>query len=195
MSPRTDKAVFEEHCAQLNYEPISFISEDENGHLVYHTNVMLTIGNGFAVICLDSIKNAKEQKRVLDSFAATRHEIIDISFEQMNAFAGNMLQVENINGDTFLVMSQTALNSLNDNQIQQIKKYTEILAVEIPVIETIGGGSARCMLAEIYLEKSNYFFNVNLRSDSLYGLSTFLLSLSKSVNLTVFSPIGKPSMK
>lgn len=153
LSPRTDKAVFEEHCAQLNYEPISFISEDENGHLVYHTNVMLTIGNGFAVICLDSIKNAKEQKRVLDSFAATRHEIIDISFEQMNAFAGNMLQVENTNGDTFLVMSQTALNSLNDDQIQQIKKYTEILAVEIPVIETIGGGSARCMLAEIYLEK------------------------------------------
>lgn len=153
LSPRTNKSMFEEHCKQLGYESISFISEDENGHLVYHTNVMLTIGNGFVVICLESIKNEKEQKKVLNSFAATQHEIIYISFKQMNAFAGNMLQVENTDGKTFLILSQTALNSLDLKQIQQIQKYTEILSVEIPVIETIGGGSARCMLAEIYLEK------------------------------------------
>ena len=141
------------HCAQLNYEPISFFSEDENEHLVYHTNVMLTIGNGFAVICLASIKNEDEREKVLKSFDETNHEIIDISFEQMNAFAGNMLQVENVAGDTFLVMSKTAFNSLEQPQTQQIQKYTKILSVEIPTIETIGGGSARCMLAEIYLEK------------------------------------------
>lgn len=153
LSPRTEIAAFEAHCAQLNYEPISFFSEDENEHLVYHTNVMLTIGNGFAVICLASIKNEDEREKVLNSFDETNHEIIDISFEQMNAFAGNMLQVENAAGDTFLVMSKTAFNSLEQPQIQQIQKYTKILSVEIPTIETIGGGSARCMLAEIYLEK------------------------------------------
>jgi hypothetical protein len=153
LSPRTDEAVFKTHCEQLQYEPISFISEDANGYLVYHTNVMLTIGNGFAVICLASIKNADERKKVTDSFADTQHEIIDISFEQMNAFAGNMLQVENADGKTFLVMSKTPFDSLEELQIQQIEKYTTILAVEIPTIETIGGGSARCMLAEIYLAK------------------------------------------
>ena len=102
---------------------------------------------------LASIKNEDERKKVLNSFDETNHEIIDISFEQMNAFAGNMLQVENAAGDTFLVMSKTAFNSLEQPQIQQIQKYTKILSVEIPTIETIGGGSARCMLAEIYLEK------------------------------------------
>jgi hypothetical protein len=153
LSPRTEIDVFLAHCKQLDYEPISFYSEDENGYLVYHTNVMLTIGNGFVVICLSSIKNKVDRKKLEDNFAETNHEIIDISFEQMSAFAGNMLQVKNTNGSTFLVMSQTALNSLVQHQIQQIKKYTEIISVEIPTIETIGGGSARCMLAEIYLEK------------------------------------------
>ena len=122
-------------------------------NLVYHTNVMLTIGDTFAVICLESIKNKSEQTFVKNRLESTGHEIIDISFEQMNAFAGNMLQVQNTDGKTFLVMSATSLKSLTPEQIAQIEKHTTILSVEIPTIETIGGGSARCMLAEIYLEE------------------------------------------
>ena len=95
----------------------------------------------------------EEQIFVKEKLEKTGHEIIDITFEQMNSFAGNMLQVENTDGKTFLVMSETSFNSLTEKQISQIEKHTTILSVAIPTIETIGGGSARCMLAEIYLKE------------------------------------------
>ena len=153
LSPRTDKNLFEKYCDTIGYEAVSFLSADENNNLVYHTNVMLTIGDTFAVICLESIKDKTEQNLIKEKLEKTGHEIIDISFSQMNAFAGNMLQVQNTESKTFLVMSATSLISLNENQITQIKKHTTILSVEIPTIETIGGGSARCMLAEIFLSE------------------------------------------
>jgi hypothetical protein len=156
LSPRTDKNLFERYCEMTGYEAVSFISADENCNLVYHTNVMLTIGDTFAVICLESIKDKTEQNLIKEKLEKTGHEIIDISFLQMNAFAGNMLQVQNTDGKTFLVMSKTSFKSLNEKQISQIEKHSTILSVEIPTIETIGGGSARCMLAEIFLpEKIN----------------------------------------
>ncbi len=151
LSPRTDKDIFIDYCATIGYQPVYFYSSDEHGHLVYHTNVMLTIGDTFAVVCMDSIKNAEERALVGTALTDSGHEIIDISFAQMNAFAGNMLQVKNTDGETFLVMSQTAFDSLTDVQVARIGHHTNILAVPIPTIETIGGGSARCMLAEIYL--------------------------------------------
>lgn len=151
LSPRTDKDLFVDFCTQLNYKSVSFYSKDEEDNLVYHTNVMLTIGDTFAVICLASIKDKTEQHLVKGNLEKTGHEIIDITFEQMNAFAGNMLQVQNTDDKTYLIMSETSLDSLTSEQIKQIEKHTTILAVEIPTIETIGGGSARCMLAEIYL--------------------------------------------
>lgn len=153
LSPRTDKNLFIDYCKTIGYEAVHFTSADENDNLVYHTNVMLTIGDAFAVICLESIKDKNEQTYVKEKLANTGHEIIDITFEQMNAFAGNMLQVQNRDGKTFLVMSETSFNSLTDEQIAQIENHTSILHVSIPTIETIGGGSARCMLAEIYLEE------------------------------------------
>ena len=153
ISPRTDENLFLAYCNSIAYKPIYFHSTNQENKAIYHTNVMLTIGDTFAVICLESIIDEAERKLVKDSLTNTNHEIIEITFEQMNAFAGNMLQVENAAGDTFLVMSKTAFNSLEQPQIQQIQKYTKILFVEIPTIATIGGGSARCMLAEIYLEK------------------------------------------
>lgn len=153
LSPRTDKDLFIDYCDTIGYEAIYFYSADEQDNLVYHTNVMLTIGDTFAVICLASIKDIKEQNFVKEKLEKTGHEIIDITFEQMNAFAGNMLQVENTDGKTFLVMSATAFKSLTSPQISQIEKHTSILFVSVPTIETIGGGSARCMLAEIYLEE------------------------------------------
>lgn len=153
LSPRTDRDLFIDYCTKINYKPIYFFSKDEHDNLVYHTNVMLTIGDTFAVICLASIKDASEQNLVKESLEKTGHEIIDITFEQMNAFAGNMLQVQNTDGKTYLVMSETSLDSLTSEQIKTIEKHTAILSVEIPTIETIGGGSARCMLAEIYLKE------------------------------------------
>ncbi len=153
LSPRTDADLFNVHCHSLGYEPVTLSSYDQNGTLVYHTNVMLTVGDGFAVICLKSIKNMAERKFVKEKLISTGHELIDISFEQMNAFAGNMLQVKNMQGKTFLVLSETALKSLNYQQISKIEKYTTILPVSIPTIETIGGGSARCMIAEIFLNE------------------------------------------
>jgi hypothetical protein len=153
LSPRTDKDIFLQYCKMIGYEPIYFTSADAQDNLVYHTNVMLTIGDTFVVICLESIKDKTEQKFVQTKLEQTGHEIINITFAQMNAFAGNMLQVQNTEGKTFLVMSETAFHSLTAEQIAQIENHTSILAVSIPTIETIGGGSARCMLAEIYLEE------------------------------------------
>ena len=159
LSPRTDKELFVDYCTKLNYEAVYFTSSDEQNNLVYHTNVMLTIGDTFAVICLDSIKDKSEQISVKEKLEKTGHELIDITFEQMNAFAGNMLQVQNTDDKTYLVMSETSLDSLTSEQIKQIEKHTAILSVEIPTIETIGGGSARCMLAEIYLEEKQIISN------------------------------------
>lgn len=153
LSPRTDQTLFIQFCKEIDYEAVYFSAVDAQKKAIYHTNVMLTIGDTFAVICLDSITNEAEQKIVVEKLEQTGHEIIAISLEQMNAFAGNMLQVINEDGKTYLIMSETAYDSLNAQQIKQLKKHTSILSVEIPTIETIGGGSARCMLAEIFLEK------------------------------------------
>jgi hypothetical protein len=105
------------------------------------------------VVCLESIRDEQERQRVKSRLENTGHEIVNISETQMNAFAGNMLQVSNSAGANFLVMSETALKSLKQEQVARIEKYTKILSVSIPTIETIGGGSARCMLAEIFLEQ------------------------------------------
>lgn len=108
--------MFVNYCNIIQYEPVYFYSQDEQDNLVYHTNVMLTIGDTFAVICLESIKNKSEQTFVKNRLESTGHEIIDISFAQMNAFAGNMLQVQNTDGKTFLVMSATSLKPQHRNK-------------------------------------------------------------------------------
>lgn len=153
ISPRTDKDLFIAHAEQLGYGHIYFHSYDKDGNLVYHTNVMMTIGDGFSVICMESIKDENERELVKEKLESTGHEIIEITAEQMDLFAGNMLQVENTKGQPFLVMSETAFNSLTEMQIERIEKYTAILMASLPTIETVGGGSARCMLAEIYLKE------------------------------------------
>jgi hypothetical protein len=153
ISPRTDKDLFIAHCEQMGYGHIYFHSADKNGDAIYHTNVMLTICDGFAVVCLESIHDESERQLVKDKLRSTDHEIVEITEEQMNNFAGNMLQVENDNGQPFVVMSESAFNSLTELQIEQIEKYSAILMVSIPTIETVGGGSARCMMAEVYLEE------------------------------------------
>jgi hypothetical protein len=153
LSPRTNIDVLNEFCQLTKYTPCAFTSTDKNNKEIYHTNVMMCVAEKFVVICLESIKSEEERNKVIASFQKTNHEIIDISFEQMNHFAGNMLEVSNADGQAFVVMSNQALASLNEIQLAQINKYDKILAPNISTIETIGGGGVRCMMAEVFLSK------------------------------------------
>lgn len=141
LSPRTDEKLFTETSQTLGYTPISFRAVDAKNRAIYHTNVMMCIGVGYAVICLESIENAEEKERVIESLEWNGLETIDISVEQMNNFAGNMLTVSGENGKVFLVLSQSAFDSLRTEQISILEKYCELLPIPIPTIEAIGGGS------------------------------------------------------
>ncbi|MFC5282736.1 citrulline utilization hydrolase CtlX [Pedobacter alpinus] len=153
ISIRTNPKVLEIFCAESGYKAITFLAVDENNKPIYHTNVMMCVAEKFVVICLASIPDLAEKEQLINSFKNTGKEIIDISFEQMNNFAGNMLEVKNTLNQSFLVMSESAHSCLNAPQIAQINKYADILSSPIPTIEKIGGGSARCMMAEIHLER------------------------------------------
>ncbi len=151
LSPRTDKTVFEEWCSKMNYRPCSFYSVDENGGEIYHTNVMMCVADEYVVICLDSIRDSIERDNVFDTIVESGKSVIEISYNQMNRFAGNMLQVQNKNGQRYLVMSSQAYNALNAEQIAELESYNPIIHSDLTTIETNGGGSARCMMAEVFL--------------------------------------------
>lgn len=151
LSPRTDAVLLDEFARITGYTPVVFHAVDAQGQDIYHTNVMMALGESFVVIVLDSVRDEKEKAALLARFAATGKEVIDLSLAQMLAFAGNMLQVRNTAGQTFLVMSTQAYESLQTKQITQIEKHTRILHSPIKTIETYGGGSARCMIAEVFL--------------------------------------------
>ena len=155
LSPRTNKTVLEEWCRQMSYTPCSFYSVDETGDEIYHTNVMMCVADEYAVICLNSIADAAERKQVVDTIINSGKKIIEISYSQMNRFAGNMLQVHNNKADKFLVMSSQAYRSLNANQIKELETYNPIIHSDLTTIETNGGGSARCMMAEVFLPERN----------------------------------------
>lgn len=151
LSPRTDQALLHEWAKRLGYQPVSFIATDATGQQIYHTNVMMAIGDGYAVICLDSIKDLEERSAVIQSLTSTGKEIIDISLDQMNRFAGNMLQVLDRSDKPHLIMSEQAFQSLETEQIERLSAKTSLLPVPLWTIERIGGGSARCMMAEVFL--------------------------------------------
>lgn len=153
ISPRTDKTLLEKFAAKHGYKAVLFHSKDENDVDIYHTNVVMHLGEDYVVICLDSINDEAERKTVSQFLTDTGHEIIPITLKQVYAFAGNMLQVKNKNGERFTILSKTAFESLTDEQKQTLEKHTKLLPVNINTIETIGGGSVRCMMAEIFLEK------------------------------------------
>ena len=150
LSPRTDIEVLEDFCSRLNYRPVVFHSTNESGQAVYHTNVMMCIADRYAVICLDSIPDPAEKKRVADTIDSSGKEIIEISHTQMNHFAGNMLQLENDRKEKILVMSSAAWLALENNQRQKLSDYNRIVHASLQSIETNGGGSARCMIAEVH---------------------------------------------
>jgi hypothetical protein len=157
ISLRLDEELFSNFCAKIGYKPIVFHSfQNANGKRlpIYHTNVMMCVADRFVVICTDCIDDKTERKKVEKTLKSTHKELIRISEEQMQHFAGNMLQVRNSEGKTFLVMSETAFKSLTSEQILKIKKYSEIIYSDLSTIEKNGGGSARCMLAEVFLAKT-----------------------------------------
>lgn len=153
LSPRTDADLLEELCQDMGYRKVVFHSVDEKGQDIYHTNVMMALGETFVVICLDTVRDQAERKLLEDTFRETGKAIVDISSAQMNAFAGNMLQVRNTDGQTILVMSSQAYRALRPAQIEQLENHTRLLHAPIDTIETYGGGSARCMMAEVFLPK------------------------------------------
>jgi hypothetical protein len=157
LSPRADEDLVIEFCEDFEFTPIIFnaYQSHEGERLpIYHTNVMMCVAEEFAVICLDAIDDKKERKLVADSLTQDGKEIISISEEQMNNFAGNMLQVQG-KSSKYLVMSKTAHDSLKEHQIKSIEKHCPILSSDLSTIETHGGGSARCMLAEVFIPKVN----------------------------------------
>jgi hypothetical protein len=157
ISPRADEDLLIEFCEDFEFTPVIFTAnQDVDGRRkpIYHTNVMMCLAENFAVICLDSIDDKKERKNVLKHLKQDGKEIIEISEIQMHSFAGNMLQVQGAFGKKFLVMSQQAHESLTKEQISRIEKHCEILSSDLRIIETCGGGSARCMMAEVFLPKS-----------------------------------------
>lgn len=156
VSLRLDENLFRKFCEEFGYKPVVFHSyQTANGERlpIYHTNVMMCVADSFVVICLDCIDDEIEKLLVIESIKKSGKEIIEISEDQMQKFAGNMLQVRNNAGQTFLVMSQSAYQSLTQEQISAIEKNSEIIYSDLETIETNGGGSARCMLAEVFLPK------------------------------------------
>ena len=153
LSIRTDVSALNNFCQLAEYKSVIFNAVDGSGFPIYHTNVMMCIGDEFAVICLDTIPNVHERNFVEQVISSTGKELINISLDQMNHFAGNMLQISNKNNEHLLVMSEQAYQSLNQDQIEKLEKYSRIIYAPIYTIETNGGGSARCMLAEVHLPK------------------------------------------
>ena len=151
LSERLDKNAFYEWCDKMQFKAIAFKAVDDKAQPIYHTNVMMCMGDQFVVICLESIPNEQEKQLVLESFKKSNKEVITISQDQLNHFAGNMLQVFDINEKPHLIMSEQAHTSLDPAQVKSLEKYNPILPISIPTIEALGGGSTRCMMAEIYL--------------------------------------------
>lgn len=157
LSPRADEDLLIEFCEDFEFTPVSFVANqtlNEKRVPIYHTNVMMCLGEKFSVICLDTIDDKKERKEVIKHLKEDRKEIISITEEQVNNFAGNMLQVFGSNNERYIVMSNSAFESLTKQQINQLEKHGKLLHSSLDTIEACGGGSARCMMAEVFLQKN-----------------------------------------
>jgi hypothetical protein len=156
LSPRSDEELFIEFCEDFDLAPVifeAFQTVDGRRELIYHTNVMMSIGENFALICADAIDDKQERKMVLESLKKDNKEIILITEKQLSSFVGNMIELLGANQEKYIVMSTTAYHSLTENQIGLLSKHGKLLHSELDVIETCGGGSARCMIAEIFVPK------------------------------------------
>jgi hypothetical protein len=152
-SERTHQELVVQLCRRMGYQPIVFDAVDEAGKPIYHTNVLLCVGEKFAVLCLDAVRNESDQELLLTSFHTTQHKVIAISYAQMRSFAGNMLEVKNTKDEPVVLLSQTAFNSLLPGQVDAITRFADMLPINITTIEAIGGGSVRCMVVGIHTPK------------------------------------------
>ena len=149
-SPRSSEVVLEEFATQLGYKAVLFTATDKNGAQIYHTNVMMSVGTGYAIICPESITNDLEREIVINSLKQSGRRIIELTQEQISEFAGNMLELRSGHSEKILVMSLHAFNSLTGAQKVDLASFYKIIAPDLNYIELNGGGSARCMLAEIF---------------------------------------------
>lgn len=145
-SDRTDPVLFEQVCDFLGYQGVLFDALDQNGREIYHTNIMLFIGTDVAVVCAEAITNDQDRKQVLDMLGSNGREVIEITHQQMNGFCGNLLEVMNREGERVIVMSEHAATTFTDQQLALLEDKAEVVSAPIDLIETVGGGSARCML-------------------------------------------------
>ncbi|GHV43247.1 hypothetical protein FACS1894180_1760 [Bacteroidia bacterium] len=154
LSQRTNEEVLQKFCREFEYKPVIFKALQtvaEQRLPIYHTNVVMSVGEGFAVVCLQSVDNKEERCILENNLLENNKEIVEISEEQMHSFAGNMLQIKNARGEKIIALSETAYKSLTDKQIEQLSKYGQLLSIAIPTIEKYGGGSIRCMMAEVFM--------------------------------------------
>lgn len=151
ISPRTNEGLLSELCDRLNYTLITFKAIDSGGSDIYHTNVLMCIGKGFSVLCSDCIPDKNDLDKIVNSLISTNHKIIKINRGQMNSFAGNMYQLFNNDGASYIVMSEQAYKALRQDQIKALEKFGKLLHSPLYTIEKHGGGSARCMMAEVRL--------------------------------------------
>jgi len=153
ISERTNIVVLEKYATSNGYQAVVFLATDKNGKPIYHTNVMMTLGEGFCILCEESIEEEWELIAIRQMLEATQHVIVPISREQMHCFAGNMLQVRNKKNESYLILSQTAFESLRREQKDMIEAFAKLLPIDVSTIEQVEGGSVRCMMAEVFLER------------------------------------------
>jgi len=153
ISERTNISVLEKFASANGFQAIVFLATDKEGHPIYHTNVVMALGEKFAVLCEEAIEEEWELIAVKQLLESTEHTIIPINRDQLYAFAGNLLEIRNKKGDSLIVISQTAMNALYPDQLQQLQKFAKLVPVAIPTIEQVEGGSVRCMMAEIFLQR------------------------------------------
>ena len=154
LSSRTHLEVLGDFSQRLDYDVVAFDAVDRNGEPIYHTNVLMNIGEELTVICDSAIEREDQREAVLKSLESTGHEVITLSHDQMDAFAGNMLELRAANGERLVAMSQQALDSLSASQLEKIESNARIVSASIDKIESSAGGSVRCMLAEIHLPRT-----------------------------------------
>lgn len=156
-SERTHEELFLQWCEFFGYEPVFFHAYDEQHRPIYHTNVALSVGSDFAVVGLDAISEESERSFVVEKLIASGKRIINVSQQQLSSFCGNILQVRSTSGAPKIVLSETAYNAYKPAQLQDLQKSGELVVVSIPTIERVGGGSARCMMAEIFVDQHPKF--------------------------------------
>jgi len=150
ISARTDQTLLEEYCSYHKLKLISFHAVDESSNPVYHTNVVLSIGNNFAVLCEEAIKSSDERNSIIEELQRTSHQVISISLQQVRQYCGNILELKSGKGRRLIVMSRSAYDSFESSEKEALSQYGELIHIPVPVIEKIGGGSIRCMIAELF---------------------------------------------